>query len=189
MEIYGYQIAELELIGDSYYVFETGEYVGDKLPDAFQVKDDSSLEWAMEKLFNAEADEKAEADKIAALLKAYEGRRKKKAARAEWLRLRFSAEIEAYAKTKLDGKTKYVDTPFGRIAWRTSKGGLKVLDSLKALDFAQMNGFTNAIKVTEEFQVSKLDPAQKELILSKLPEGFEVKPDSETCSIKTAISQ
>lgn len=187
MELYGYPIAELELIGDSYYVFETGEYVGDKLPEEFTIKDDSSLEWVMEKLFNAEADEKAEADKIAALLKAYEGRRKKKAARTEWLRARFSSEIEAYAKTKLDGKTKYVDTPFGRIAWRTSKGGLTVSDKLKALDFAQLNGFTNAIKVTEEFQISKLDPAQKDLILAKLPEGFEVKPESETCTIKTAV--
>lgn len=186
--LYGYPVTELELIGESYYLFETGEYVGENLPEAFTIKDDSSLEWVMQKLFDAEADEKAEADKIEALLKAYEARKKRKAAKVAWLRARFSTEIEAYAKTKLDGKTKYVDTPFGRIQWRNVKGGVFVADKQKALEFAKSNGLTNAIKITEEFQVSKLSPEQKAAIETELPEGFEHRADYETFSIKTAVN-
>jgi hypothetical protein len=75
-------------------------------------------------------------------------------------------------------------TPFGSVSFRTVRGGLKVVDASLALDYAQLNGFTNAIKVTESFQISKLDPAQRELLESKVPDGFEYSPDREAMSIK-----
>lgn len=177
---------QLTLIEGSYYLTETGEYVGDKVDEAFSINDDSSLEWVMEKFFNAEADLRSEELRIEALLNAYQARRKKKLARLEWLEARFKPEIEAYAKTKLTGKTKYVDTPFGRIAWRTQKGGLKVTDKEKALEFAKLYGYSGAIKTTEEFQISKLTDEQKDRIASGTYEGFEVTPDKEVCSIKVA---
>jgi len=67
--IYGHPAAELELIGDSYYLYETGEYVGDKLPEQFSVNSDSALEWVMEKIFNAEAELLAEAEKVKTILR------------------------------------------------------------------------------------------------------------------------
>lgn len=177
---------QLTLIDGSYYLTETGEFICDKVDEAFTIKDDASLEWVMEKFFNAEADLRSEELRIEALLNAYQARRKKKIARLEWLEARFKPEIEAYAKTKLNGKTKFVDTPFGRIAWRTVKGGLKVTDKVKALETAKLNGWSEAIKITEEFQISKLDEGQRGFLTDHTPEGFEVKPDSEVCSIKVA---
>ncbi len=64
------------------------------------------------------------------------------------------------------------------------KGGLKVTDATQALEYAQSVGFTNAIKLSATFQISKLDPAQQELLEAKVPEGFELVPDKETMSIK-----
>lgn len=179
-------LEDLTLFNGSYYLTETGEYVGDALPEAFAIKDDSSLEWVLEKFFNAEAELKAEAEKIEALIRAYEGRKKKKAARLDWLHARFSAEIEAYAKTKLQGKSKFVDTAFGRVAWRTVKGGLKVTDKAEALSFAKFHGWSDTIKVTEEFQISKLTTDQRESLLASPVAGFEIKPDSEVFDIKVA---
>ncbi len=181
-----YEPHELELIGDSYWVIATGEHAYDKLPEQFSVKDDSSLEWVMQKFFDAEHDIKIEDEKIAAILEAYRARRNRKVARLDWLKARFTPEIEAYAKTKLSGKTKYVDTPFGRIAWRIQKGGLRVIDKIKALDFAKQYGYDNAIKVSEEFQISKLTDEQRERLSSDTYDGFEVTPDTEVCSIKVA---
>jgi phage host-nuclease inhibitor protein Gam len=175
---------QLTLIDGSYYLTETGEYVCDKVDDTFTIKDDSSLEWVMEKFFNADADIRAEELRIEALLNAYQARRKKKLARLEWLEARFKPEVEAYAKTKLTGKTKYVDTPFGRIAWRTQKGGLKVTDKVKALELAKRFNWSDAIKVSEEFQISKLTDTQREVAAPF--DGFEVTPDTEVCSIKVA---
>jgi len=181
-----YEPHELELIGDSYWVIATGEHAYDKLPDQFSVKDDSSLEWVMQKFFDAEHDFKSEEVKIDAIMKAYAQRRGRKLARLNWLKARFTPEIEAYAKTKLTGKSKFVDTPFGRIAWRTQKGGLRVIDKVKALDFAKGHGWNDAIKVEEEFQISKLTEEQRLFFTDYIPEGFELAEDTEVCSIKVA---
>jgi phage host-nuclease inhibitor protein Gam len=177
---------QLTLIEGSYYLTETGEYICDKVDDTFTIKDDSSLEWVMEKFFNAEMDIKSADEKMEALNNAYQARRKKKVARLEWLEARFKPEVEAYAKTKLTGKTKYVDTPFGRIAWRTVKGGLKVTDKVTALSFAKLYGYSGTIKITEEFQISKLTDEQSARLIADTPKGFEVTPDAEVCSIKVA---
>lgn len=187
-----YEPHELELIGDSYWVIATGEHAYDKLPDQFSVKDDSSLEWVMQKFFDAEHDLKSEEAKIDAIMKTYAQRRGRKLARLNWLKARFTPEIEAYAKTKLSGKTKYIDTPFGRIAWRIQKGGLRVVDKAAALSLAKANVWSNAVKVTEEFQISQLTAEQLTQIqayCTKSPKeeiGFELTPDTEVCSIKVA---
>lgn len=187
-----YEPHELELIGDSYWVIATGEHAYDKLPDQFSVKDDSSLEWVMQKFFDAEHDIKIEDEKIEAIINAYQARRKRKIARLEWLKARFTPEVEAYAKTKLSGKTKFVDTPFGRIAWRIQKGGLRVVDKAIALSVAKVNGWDNAIKTTVEFQVSKLTAEQLDQLQNDCHSnpgsdtGFELIEDKEVCSIKVA---
>ena len=186
-ELYGYPLSELELIGDSYWHFETGEYVGDKLPDEFSVKDESSFEWVMEKMFNAEADLLAEAEKIKALLANYERKKNRAQSKLDWFKARFSPEVEAYAKTKLDGKSKFVDCPFGRVAFRTKKGGLRVSDKDGALEVAQSLHWTNAIKVTEEFQISKLTDEQKER--DENYPAFVIEPDTEQMSITTGINK
>jgi hypothetical protein len=53
-----------------------------------------------------------------------------------------------------------------------------------ALATAHKLGMMEAIKVTEEFQISRLTDEQRDAIATTLPEGFEVIPDKETMSIK-----
>ena len=175
---------ERTLIEGSWYDSETGEYLGEDI-QAFTVNDDSSLEWVMERIFNAESAKSAEEAKLEALKANCERKIKRASAKVEWIRARFSAEIEQYAKTKLDGKVKFVDNAYGRVSFRAKKGGLKVADKDMALEFAKLKKWTNTIKVTESFLISEMMPEQK--LQAENHPAFTVEPDSETMTITTGV--
>lgn len=177
---------EKTLIEGSWYDTETGEYLGEEVTE-FTINDDSSFEWVMERIFNAESAKSAEEAKLDALRANCERKIKRASAKVEWLRARFSAEIENYAKTKIDGQSKFVENAYGRVAFRTKKGGLRVTDKEMALTCAKAFKWDNAIKRTEEFQISKLIDSQREKIIREMPRGFVIEPDSETCSLTTGV--
>ena len=181
---------ERTLIDGSWYDTETGEFLGVE-HQAFTINDDPSLEWVMERIFNAESAKSAEEAKLEALRANCERNIKRLGARVEGLRARFLPEVENYAKTKLDGKSKTVSNPFGSVSFRIKKGGLRVVDKLLALELAKEAGWDNAIKITEEFQISKLDDDQRESLIGSRPEvsGFIIEPDKETCSLTTGVKQ
>jgi hypothetical protein len=163
---------------------ETGEVLGNAITEGV-IDSHSSLEAVLEKIGEVEARLAAQQLRHQAILENCRKLEVKTASYLAYLKGIYNAPIEAYAKTRLEGqKSKTLTTPYGSVSFRTVKGGLKVVDPNLALDYAQLNGFTNAIKVSESFQISKLDPAQRELIESKLPEGFEMVADKETMSIK-----
>lgn len=185
--INGHPLTDLELIGDSYYLFETGEFIGEKLPDAFTVKDDDSLNLVLEKLFNAESDLVNEEGKIKAILEGYERRKKRMQSRRDWLMARFYPEVEAYTRPQITDKKRTVNTPFADCSFRVKKGGLRVADKSLALALAKQEGWINSIKTTEEFQISLLTEDQKESLFGGMTDnsGFTIEPDSETFTIKT----
>ena len=167
---------------------ETGEVVGLAQPE-FQVTDQASAEWVLEKIMDAELDAAREQMKLRALSENIQSKINRSNARAEWLRARFATELEVFARKELDGaKTKTWSSPFGKLALRTTKGGLRVLDKDLALAVAKSKGYTEAIKVSEEFQISKLDDAHR-ADLEANPDGqaFILKPDEEKFEIKTGV--
>jgi hypothetical protein len=163
---------------------DSGEVLGNAITEGV-IDSHSSLEAVLEKIGEVEARLAAQQLRHQAILENCRKLEVKTASYLAYLKGMYNAPIEAYAKSRLEGqKSKTLTTPYGQVSFRTVRGGLKVVDPSLALDYAQLNGFTNAIKVTESFQISKLDPAQRELIESKLPEGFEMVLDKETMSIK-----
>jgi hypothetical protein len=166
---------------------DTGEVLG-PVVEAGSIASQQALESVLDVLGQQEARVKAEELRLQSIIENARRTLSRKQSYLGYLRSIYNAPIEVYAKAQLEGKkTKSIATPFGTVAFRTTKGGLKVADPALALEFAQSNGFTNAIKVTEAFQISKLDPAQKALIEEKLPDGFELTSDVETMSIKTGV--
>jgi hypothetical protein len=164
---------------------ETGEVLGNAISDAGEISSQTALEAILEKLADVEGRLTAQQLRHQAILENCRKLEVRTASYLAYLKAQYEPHIEAYAKTRLEGqKSKTLTTPFGSVSFRTVRGGLKVVDPSIALDYAQLNGFTNAIKVTESFQISKLDPAQRELIEAKLPEGFEMVADRESMSIK-----
>ena len=159
--------------------------LGNAISDAGEISSQTALEAILEKLADVEGRLTAQQLRHQAILENCRKLEVRTASYLAYLKAQYEPHIEAYAKTRLEGqKSKTLTTPFGSVLFRTVRGGLKVVDPSLALDYAQLNGFTNAIKVTESFQISKLDPARRELIESKLPEGFEMVADKEAMSIK-----
>jgi hypothetical protein len=171
-------------IVDNFVVDQDGVVLGEVVTEG-AIASQEALEVVLERMADVESQLVALKTKHEAIIENCRKLEVKKASYLAYLRGVYSNPIEAYAKSRLEGqKTKTLTTPYGQVSFRTVKGGLKVVDPNLALDYAQLNGFTNAIKVSESFQISKLDPAQRELIESKLPEGFEMVADRESMSIK-----
>lgn len=164
---------------------DTGEVLGNAISDAGEISSQTALEAILEKIADVEGRLTAQQLRHQAILDNCRKLEVRTASYLAYLKAQYEPHIEAYAKTRLEGqKSKTLTTPFGSVSFRTVRGGLRVVDPSLALDYAQLNGFTNAIKVTESFQISKLDPAQRELLESKVPDGFEYALDRETMSIK-----
>jgi len=53
-----------------------------------------------------------------------------------------------------------------------------------AASYAFNTGLSHAVKLTFNFQISKLTDEQRDAIATTLPEGFEMVADKETMSIK-----
>jgi len=163
---------------------ETGEVLGNAITEGV-IDSHSSLEAVLEKIGEVEAMLAAQQLRHQAILENCRKLEVKTASYLAYLKGMYNAPIEAYAKTRLEGqKSKTLTTPYGSVSFRTVKGGLKVVDKGMALATAHKLGMMEAIKVTEEFQISRLTDEQREAIATTLPEGFEMVADKETMSIK-----
>lgn len=158
----------------------TGEIVGlvEEKP-AFRVTDRESAEWVLEKMDAAECEASGLETRLAAIQERMQTMIREKRKRVEWLRMRFGAELEQFAREQLVGaKTKTLKTPWGNLALRTVPGRLalregvetrytQMLDSedearnLPLLQWA-IDNRPECVKATLEFQVSKL-PKDAEL--------------------------
>ena len=185
---------------------ETGEVLGHvEVKSQFQVTDRKSAEWVLEKILNAESDVLAVEETptviaARAILSNAEKIKKERQARADWLRTRFEPELGHWAKQALEetgGKSKTIKTLFGSISLRTVKGGVRVLDKEFALELAKKE-YPDAVKVSEEFQISKLTDEQKREIEVGLAgtiwpsddtyrRAFDLKPETEAITIKTGV--
>lgn len=166
---------------------ETGEILG-LAKQEFQVTDEKSADWVLEKIMDAEVEIARNNIKRTAILENLDSQDAEQRRRIEFLKWKFGTQLEAFAAKELENaKSKTWKGTFGRLSFRAVKGGLRVTDKDDALFVAQSNGFTNAIKVKEEFQISKLTPEQRALLEAKLPKGFEVKPDETSFKIETGV--
>ncbi len=163
---------------------ETGEILGEVVTEG-AIASQEALEVVLERMADVESQLVALKTKHEAIIENCRKLEVKKASYLAYLKSVYSNPIEAYAKSRLEGqKTKTLTTPYGQVSFRTVKGGLKVSDKGLALATAHKLGMVEAIKVTEEFQISRLTDEQRDAIATTLPEGFEMVADRESMSIK-----
>lgn len=179
----------------------TGEVIGAAGKPEFRVHDDESLAWIMKKLLTASAELEAIDNSTAvirakAVLDNAESMKKDAQRRIDGLLYRFQSEIGEYAKTQLKGSSKTLKTLYGSVSFRTVNESLKVKDKDAALAWAK-NYCKDAIKTTEEFQISKMPPELKadalQVLKSDRPlpsylEAFDRSPATEKIEIKTGVS-
>ena len=176
------ELVTVEIDGIKYSIdLETGEST---VVTEFHVSDDKSAEWVMERLLTADCELTAILKREESIL---ENVRKMKAqieSRKAALLWKFKNELEEFAKQNLPKGKKTWACPFGSIAFRTNPSKLKVSDPLLALEWAHCFA-PEAIKVSEEFQISKLPDGAKADLMAAPVSGFEVTEESETATIKT----
>jgi phage host-nuclease inhibitor protein Gam len=144
----------------------------------------TALEAALERIGRTEHALAAMQQHHAYILDNCKRQEKRLQSHVDYLRDLYGSHIEAFAHGRLTGqKSKTLETPFGKVKFRTVRGGVKVADKGLALAVAQKFGWVEAIKITEEFQISKISDAQKLVLIEQQPEGFEVTSDVEKCDI------
>lgn len=173
-------------IQDNFVVDQaTGEVLGEVVDQAGAITNQEALEAVLERIGNVESQLLGLQARHQAILENCKKLEKRKENYLSYLKSVYSSPIEEYAKARLeDGKSKTLTTPYGSVSFRVVKGGLKVVDKALALETAIELGMVNAIKNTQEFQVSKLTDEQVDTLSCTLPQGFDVVPDRETMSIK-----
>jgi phage host-nuclease inhibitor protein Gam len=163
----------------------SGEVLGEVVDQAGAISSQEALEAVLERIGNVESQLVALQARHSAIIENCKKLEKRKENYLAYLKSVYSSPIEEYAKARLEGgKSKTLTTPYGSVSFRLVNGGLKVTDATQALEYAQSVGFTNAIKLSATFQISKLEPAQRELLEARVPEGFEYSPNREIMSIK-----
>ena len=173
-----------QIIDNQVVEVATGEILCEAIaPDG--ITSQMALEATLERIGQAEAimaGKKAHNEAIRANMARIE---KREQARIDYLRDLYEPHIETYVRQRLDGqKSKTLVTAFGTVSFRSSAGGVRVADKSLALATAHKHGWIEAIKTSEEFQISKLSDTQKQFVLETIPDGFVVVPDSESMSVK-----
>jgi len=169
---------------------ETGEVLSAEAP-GFAVEDAKSAEWVLERLQEQDALIAALNAREKAIRENIDAERRRIEHRRNGLLYRFKGELEAFARDNLPkGKKSWV-CPFGVVQFRTQAARLKVADPEKALAWAKAYD-PDAVKVIEEFQISKLNPAFKSRMMEDSPSsretaGLDLSPETETCQISTGL--
>lgn len=171
-------------IVDNFVVDQDGVVLGEVVTEG-AIASQEALEVVLERMADVESQLVALQARHSAIIENCKKLEKRKENYLAYLKSAYSSPIEAYVKSRLEGqKTRTLTTPYGQVSFRTVKGGLKVSDKGLALATAHKLGMVEAIKVTEEFQISKLTDEQRDAIATTLPEGFEMVADRESMSIK-----
>lgn len=200
------ETAESVLIDGLWTDPETGEVLAlERKPD-FQVTDDESAEWVLERILNAEAEKARLEMKKRAIVENLDRQIAAAQRRIDGLHYRFDSDLEHYAMTALDGQsTKTLKLAYGTLSFRNVKGGLRLAEGADAkrlaLDWAKHLGIKSAVVTKEEFQISKLDKDDAKRLqhlaemgtryvdLGSIQLAFQVKPDETKFTVKTGLGK
>ena len=174
---------KFDIIGDSYWDKETGEYAGPVdgwLGDELKTEDDVLL--ALQRLLKYETELKAEQLAMQSVVDRYKSMVKDKERKVQWLQARYGAQIADFAKTQLTGKTKTWKCPWGQVAFRTSQPTFSILDDEKAAYVIPLG--LDAIKTEYKIYKSKIPKEVQLTLVEQYPDIFSVTEATENFSVK-----
>ena len=187
LEVQAQQPEEATVIQDGYVIgVESGEVYGlAEQTKEFVVDSATAAEWVLEKLSEAEGRVVGLKAELAGVQERFASRIKEQENRANWLRARFGLELEEFAKSQLDGKSKTWKGVYGSVAFRSTPAKVVAIDQNKAVAWAADN-CPDAVKTVQSFLISNVPDSVKALMLEKgAPDGFDIVPAAESVSIKT----
>ena len=172
-------------IQDGYVIdSETGEAIGVVEPYArFEVTNDSSANWVMEKFMDCDTLEGALTARKAALLKNMDSQIAAVQQRKAYLKHRFEGDLRDFLRIKMKSmKSKFWQGDFGRLSVRKTPGSIEVLDRVGALEWAKAN-VPSAVKVAESVLVSELKGKEDDLPASV----FAVHEPGESFKVESGV--
>jgi len=191
-----------EWMGDWLVDITTGEILAHReAKPEFHVTDEKSAEWVLEKLHALDGETAGLQMRLQAVQEQIGAMVREKQNRRNWMQMRFGAELEEFARKQLEGKkSRSLKLLWGTLAFRTTNARIalregveakqslakgSVLPRLPLISWALKNA-PEAVKATEEFQISQLPEGMK--VIGNLPEEFfQEVPVGENFSIKTGI--
>ena len=187
METDNGQATQLTEVIDGFIVDELGEIVGHtSFADGFHVTDRSGAEWVLRKIMEADAQIVAMDIMAKAIMDNIDRDRKRQQQRRAFFEARYGAEVIAYAKANLKGKSKTWTCPYGSVSFRSTKPSIEITDEEKAIAWVKTLAIPGAIKVTEKLLLSEV----KEKLLADPPtpgHGIEVKAAGESAKISSGV--
>ena len=176
--------SKFDIIGDSYFEIETGEYAGPVdgwLGDELKTEDDVLL--ALQRLLKYETELKAEQLATQSVIERCKTMVKDKERKVQWLQARYGAQIANFAKSQLTGKAKTWKCPWGQVAFRNTQPSFSVLDEEKAAYVIPLS--LGAIKIEHKIYKSKIPKEVQLTLVDQYPELFSMTEASENFSIKS----
>ena len=176
--------SKFDIIGDSYFEIETGEYAGPVdgwLGEELKTEDDVLL--ALQRLLKYETELKAEQLATQSVIERCKTMVKDKERKVQWLQARYGAQIANFAKSQLTGKAKTWKCPWGQVAFRNTQPSFSVLDEEKAAYVIPLS--LGAIKIEHKIYKSKIPREVQLTLVDQYPELFSMTEASENFSIKS----
>lgn len=181
---------------DNYWAsVEDGDFVAYAVEPEFKVDSLGAYDFVMGLMLTQEAEIAAvemspEVIKAKAVIVNAEKLRKKHYNRLAWLELRFKEEMAVFARTQFKGKEKTFTSLLGSVSCRSVAGKVAVIKEAagKALEWAK-SYCTDAVKVTEEFQISGVPKPLKHFIQTVVdpdthPDELEIALDSLAAEVR-----
>jgi len=175
---------KFDIIGDSYYEIETGEYAGPVdgwLGDELATEDDVLL--AMRRLLQYETELKAQQLAMQSVVERCKSMVKDKERKVQWLQARYGAQVADFAKKQLTGKAKTWKCPWGQVSFRTSTPTLTIIDEEKAAMVIPLS--LDAVQIEAKIYKSKIPQEVQLTLVEQYPELFSMTETSENYSIKS----
>lgn len=177
-------ITKFDIIGDSYWEIETGEYAGPVdgwIGEVLETEDQILL--AMQRLLKYESELKAEQLAMQSILDRCKSMVKDKERKVQWLQNKYGEQIALFAKSRLYGKAKTWKCPWGQVSWRTSIPVFSILNEEKAAMVIPLT--INAIKLEYKVYKSKIPKEVQLTLVDQYPEIFSMTEASENYNIKS----
>lgn len=173
------------------YDVETGEVLGrEGVRDELRIETEEDAEWALRLRSEIEGDIVAAQARLAALKEQMEVIIKGHQRRLNWWNWRFGSQLEGFARSRLNGRSRTWRCPWGQVSFRRVPDSRQIVDAEAALEFVK-TFVPEAVQRREWVTLKAIDAAlgiaEAATGERETPDFLVVTPGGETAEIKTGI--
>ena len=173
---------KFDIIDDSYWDIETGEYAGPVdgwIGEVLETEDQILL--AMQRLLKYETELKAEQLAMQSVVDRCKAMVKDRERKVQWFQNKYGEQVAAFARLRLYGKTKTWRCPWGQVSFRKPSPTFMIVQDEKALDLVPQE----AVKIEMSILKSKIPKEIQLTLIEQFPDVFCMSNPDETFTVKS----